>query len=164
LTPHSRCSVGAAVVAVSMTVIIGLMTPTRAMAQASPFTQVSSSPFGPVVVVSTCTGEAVTIQGTERSLIHVTFDASGGGHFRFHTGQHGFGVGVISGKQYTFASTAGSEANFPGTSFEFTQQMRSSLITAGPNNNQVLHSTVHVTFNANGDFSSTVDNFSADCQ
>jgi hypothetical protein len=147
-----------------MAVVIVLMMPTRAMAQASPFTQVSSSPFGPVVVVSTCTGEAVTIQGTQRSLIHVTFDGTGGGHFRFYTGQHGFGVGAPSGNQYTFAETAGSEANFPGNSFEFTVQMSSRLITAGPNNNQMLHSTVHVTFDANGNMTATVNNFSADCQ
>lgn len=165
MTSYSKRVTGGAVVAAAMAVILALlMTPTQAMAQASPFTQVSSSPFGPTVVISTCTGEAVTVQGTQRSLIHVTFDPNGGGHFRFYTGQHGFGVGTLSGNQYTFAETAGSEANFPGTPFEFTQQMSSRLITPGPNNNQMLHSTVHVTFNANGNFSSTVDNFSADCQ
>jgi hypothetical protein len=42
--------------------------------------------------------------------------------------------------------------------------MSSRLITAGPNNNQMLHSTVHVTFDANGNMTSNVDNFRADCQ
>jgi hypothetical protein len=164
MTSHSKRVFGAAVVAVSMTVIVGSMTATQAMAQAAPFTSVSSSPFGPVVVISTCTGEAITVQGTQRSLIHVTFEPTGGGHFRFYTGQHGLGVGTPSGNQYTFAETAGSEANFPGTGFEFTVQMNSRLITPGPNNNQMLHSTVHVTFNASGNMTATVDNFSADCQ
>jgi hypothetical protein len=162
MTREANGGAGAAAVALLMT-LIALMTATQAMAQASAFTQISSSAFGPTVVTSTCTGESITIQGTLRSLIHVTFDPTGGGHFRFSTGQHGTGTGT-TGAHYTLATTSGSEANFPGTAFAFTIEVNSLLVTPGPTNNQTLHSTAHVTFDANGNFSSMVDNFRADCQ
>ena len=152
------------VTAAVLSTVLVLTAPGQAAAQASPFTQVTSTPFGPVVVVSTCTGDAVTIQGTLRSLIHATFDPAGGGHFRFFTGQNGTGIGTPSGKSYVFSETGGAESNFSGNGSEFTMEMNSRLVTSGPNNNQMLHSTVHVTFNSSGGFTATVDNFRADCQ
>lgn len=161
MTRDLKC---AGIVAIAVLVGIALTSPAPVMAQASSFTEVATSPFGPVIVVSSCTAETITIQGTQRSLIHATFDAGGGGHFRFHTGQKGTGTGSL-GNTYTFVSTGSSEADFSGSGAQsFTVQMHSRLITAGPNNNQMLHSVVHVTFNSNGTMTATVDTFTADCQ
>ena len=133
--PAQRTHLTLAVVLVLCTIAIVLTTPERAMAQASPFTQVTTSPFGPIVVVSTCTGEAVTVQGTQRSLIHATFDANGGGHFRFFTGQNGFGIGATTGNQYKFMNTSGTEADFSGSGSAFTMQIDSR-------GNQYFHGSV----------------------
>ncbi len=152
-------------VAILLTSLLGLTAPSPVMAQAMPMTEVTTSPIGPVVVVSSCTGEAVTITGTTRAVNHVTFDPNGGGHFRFFMGDQGTGIGSPSGNQYMFGDTVSVESNFPsGNSFEFSQDINSRLFTAGPNNNQIIHGTLHVTFNGNGGFTAFIDNFSIDCR
>jgi hypothetical protein len=75
-------------------------------------------------------------------------------------------VGQITGETYratgvTQDSFQGSLQNVQST-FTFVNNFR--MIGAGPGNNFLVHETFHLTVNANGDTTVTLDNLSVDCK
>ena len=77
-----------------------------------------------------------------------------------------FGVGELSGLQYrgtggTFEHEGTARDGFPYT-YSFVNNFR--IIGQGPNNNLLMHMTVHQTINANGDFTADVDLTNSDCK
>ncbi len=156
-----RRFVRVAVIAVALAVL-GVAMPGRAFADSDNVTVVSDTPFSQSVV-SACTGEVITMQGSMRGLTHVNFDNAGGGHFRFFVGTQASGSSA-AGVDYRYSDTTSVEQNFPsGNSFNFSVEVNSRLVTSGPNNNQKAHLTLHFTF-ANGELTSEVINSSVDCQ
>jgi hypothetical protein len=110
-------------------------------------------------------GEGVIVSGNLHSMFHSTSNAN-----RFTTVIHNqpqgvSGTGLTTGDKYqgtgaTLETITGSLVNgqFSNT---FVNNFR--MIGQGPDNNFTVHQTFHVTFNANGELTASVDNFTADC-
>lgn len=158
--------------ALGLTLAITLLALTLAgpaFAQAIAITTNDFVPFAQVNLVPCANGgagELVLIQGTLHIQQHITINdnrATIKSHFQ---PQDGFGVGLTTGDKYnpngvtqevdTLALTGGA------TEFTFVNNFR--IIGQGPGNNLQVHQLVHVTINANGTVTNTIDNTSVDCK
>ena len=100
-------------------------------------------------------------------LISVTTDAAGG----FHVDSHfqpmgGNGVGLVTGDKYQATGITRDGFNFTsgGLPFEETFVNNFRWIGPGPGNNLLVHTTFHVTVNANGVVTAVVINDSVECR
>ncbi len=111
------------------------------------------------------TGEDVTLtSGSVTLCAHAVVDANGGVHLDGHAEGHGVGVG-ISGAQYVFNENALVSANMPsGGAMEATVHATAHLIGQGSAPNEDVDVLMHVTFDANGTPTATVDKLSVRCQ
>lgn len=109
-------------------------------------------------------GELVDLSGTLHLLMHTTVDGRGGFHARLLIHPRGVtGVGLTTGDIYQ--GTGGTQTQFNGNVGEentFVDNFR--LIGGGPDNNLLMHQTVHATVNANGEVTATVSNISVQCR
>lgn len=155
----------------SITLALALLTLTLAptvFSQAIAITTNDFVPFAQVNLVPCANGgagELVLIQGVLHIQQHITINnnrATIKSHFQ---PQGGEGVGLTTGDKYnptgvtqevdTIALTGGA------TEFTFVNNFR--IIGQGPGNNLQVHQLVHVTINANGDVTNTIDNTSVEC-
>jgi hypothetical protein len=108
-------------------------------------------------------GETVFYEGTLHEVTRATESASGNFSITFHSNPQGVkGTGEITGDIYQ--GTGSSTATFtmgPGQTVAIASSFQ--LIGPGTDNNFRLHVTAHLTVNANGEVTSEVDNFSAEC-
>jgi hypothetical protein len=114
------------------------------------------------VTFNQCNGDIVSVDGTVHEVDQVTDNGK-----TVHLGQHlNFnvsGVGLPSGAIY---SNANEQVNFElniakGTTL--TQVVNFRLIAQGQTPNVVLHALQHITVDANGNVTSSIDNFTVDC-
>ena len=119
-----------------------------------------------VGVLSYCggAGEAVELSGTLHVLTHTTLDGSGGVHTKLHRQPQGVkGTGLTTGAQYQ--GTGATQEQFNGKVGEVRTSVNNfRLIGHGPANKYLVHQTLHVTVNANGEVTASVDNFSLECK
>jgi hypothetical protein len=122
-----------------------------------PFTSTLTNP---------CNGDLVTFQGNMHATSHVTFDASGGYHLKTHVNyQNVSGRGIPSGNAYNVRTTTNETVNDnDGPQFETTVIQNVKLITQGPALNYFLQIVFHVTVNANGQTTSTVEEAKIQCR
>lgn len=108
-------------------------------------------------------GEFVELSGTLHALFHVTLDASGGAHVKTHFQPQGIkGIGLTTGDKYQGTGVTQDQFNARvGETFTYINNFR--IIGQGPRNNLLIHETVHVTVNANGTVTASVENFSEEC-
>jgi hypothetical protein len=133
------------------------------------FTEVDKFPINFLAYVPCAldgAGELVELQGDLHSVFHVTEDGSGGFHIGGLSSYQGVsGVGQTSGDSYQanggshFRFNAGDPLPFTDT---FVDNFR--IIGQGPGNNFLVHYNYHVTVNANGELTASVDNFKAECK
>jgi hypothetical protein len=73
------------------------------------------------------------------------------------------GTGQTTGDRYRGTGVTQQQFNTVGAS---TQTLLNNfrIIGEGPRNNLLVHHTFHVTVNANGEVTATVDNFNLECQ
>ena len=110
-------------------------------------------------------GEIVTLSGRLRGLFHLTLDAGGGGHIVFSSNPQGVsGVGETSGERYRGTGISRQTHNFIGLPFSDTFVNDFRIIGQGAGNNLLIHSNLHLTINANGEITTFVDNFRAECK
>lgn len=126
-----------------------------------PFAQVASVPCA-----NGGAGELVLISGTLHIEQHITINdnrATIKSHFQ---PQGGGGVGLTTGDTYNATGVTQEVDTLPltGGASEFTFVNNFRIIGQGPNNNLLVHQLVHVTINANGDVTNTIDNTSVECQ
>jgi hypothetical protein len=111
-------------------------------------------------------GEPVLISGTLHILIHETVSASGNLHFKIHFQPQGAsGVGLVTGDSYRATGVTQEHFNVNGPlpiNDTFINNFR--IIGQGPDNNLLVHQTVHITINANGELTALVDNTSVECR
>jgi hypothetical protein len=130
-------------------------------------TKTADVPF--FVFVPCANGGAGEVVGGTITLRDVTvFNINGNNiNFKEKDGPQGSDlVGLTTGDSYqatgiTQNSFNGSLQNGQATT-TFINNFR--IIGQGPGNNFLVHETFHVTINANGDVTNTVDNFTADCR
>lgn len=130
---------------------------TTTTSQTIPFTSTLANP---------CNGDLVTFQGNMHSTNHVTFDASGGYHLKTHVNyQNVTGTGIPSGNNYNVRTTTNETVNDnDGPQYETTVIQNIKLITQGPALNYFLQVVFHITINANGQTTSTVDEAKIQCR
>jgi hypothetical protein len=108
-------------------------------------------------------GELVVLEGDLHLLLSITAD---GNHLsiKTHAQPQGItGTGLSTGDKYQ--GTGVTQDHFTtglGETFTFVNNFR--IIGEGPGNNFLVHETFHVTINANGEVTATVDNFSVECK
>jgi hypothetical protein len=109
-------------------------------------------------------GELVDLSGTLRLIIHTTVDGGGGFHSEVLVHPQGVtGIGLTTGDIYQ--GTGATQTTLNGTVGEqstFVDNFR--LIGHGPDNNFLLHQTVHVTINASGEGTANVFNVTVECR
>ncbi len=111
-------------------------------------------------------GEIVALSGKLHDLFHIM---TNGNRFKVkvHTQPQGIrGVGLTSGDRYrgtgvTQETFGGSLVNGQASS-TFVNNFR--IVGQGPGNNFMIHEVVHVTLNARGELTATVDRLSTTCK
>ena len=123
-----------------------------------PFTVVETNP---------CTGEAVSLTGELHVVTRFGFDSAGGIHSVDVTNTMGplRGVAFVTGTVYQANETVSVTISKSGPTpqFELTMVMSEVLISQGKTPNFVVHTTVHVTVNANALPTADVLNTKAEC-
>jgi hypothetical protein len=108
-------------------------------------------------------GELVVLEGDLHVLLSITQNDN---HLsvKSHSQPQGIsGTGLSTGD--TYQGTGVTQDQFTtglGVTFTFVNNFR--IIGEGPGNNILVHETFHVTINANGEVTATVDNFSVECR
>jgi hypothetical protein len=136
-------------------------------AQATTVTTNEQIPFSLIAFVPCANdgaGEDVLVTGTLHVLSHVTIDAQGGLHVKQHFQPQGAtGVGLTTGDTYHATGVTQEEFNFTG-GFTDTFINNFRWIGQGPDNNLLVHQTIHVTITPTGEVTSEVDNTSVECR
>lgn len=111
-------------------------------------------------------GELVLLEGTLHSLFHITIN---GNNFKMkvHDQPQGIsGTGLTTGDKYQ--ATGVTQQTFGGSfvngQFSDTYVNNFRIIGLGPGNNFLLHEKFHITLDAKGGLTASVDNFSVECR
>jgi hypothetical protein len=120
------------------------------------------------VIFDPCTAEGVHVTGTIHLVTVTTTDEAGGTHTNMHFNVQGVsGVGLTTGNAYRgiHTETHSSDSHESGAS-ETTTVIDIKLISEGPDSNLTIRDVVvHVTVNAEGEVTASVDNVTTgECQ
>jgi hypothetical protein len=152
--------------------IVGLVTAFSLSAVAASQAAVTTNvkvPFAQIEFVPCANGgagELVLVEGTLHILTTFTINdnhVSGKIHFQ---PQGATGTGLVTGDTYRATGVTQEEFsdNLTNGQFEDTFINNFRIIGPGPDNNLLVHQTVHITINANGDVTAVVDNTSVECR
>jgi len=109
-------------------------------------------------------GEVVFLTGNLHVLLRFTMDQAGGIHATSHFQPQGIsGNGQTTGDKYQGTCVTQDEFNAK-VGVEETLINNFRIVGQGPGNNVLIHENIHITFNANGVPTASVDNFSVDCR
>lgn len=152
-------------VALVLTVSLSIIAP--ASAKATTFNDNVKIPIEIFVFVPCAAGgagEFVSLSGSLHVLFVTTIDSRGGFHSKFHNQPQGItGTGFTTGAKYQ--GTGVTQGTFNGkVGFENTFVNNFKIVGQGPGNNFMIHENFHVTVNANGEVTASVDNFSVKCK
>ena len=140
-----------------------------AYSQATVITTNDFVPFAQIAFVPCANGgagELVLIEGTLHIQQHITINdnrASIKVHFQ---PQGAKGTGLTTGDSYnaTGVTQEHDSIALTGGATEFTFINNFRIVGTGPDNNLLVHQTVHVTINANGTVTTVIDNTSVECR
>ena len=107
----------------------------------------------------TCEGTEVILQGRFHLLLSATEDAAGGTHvFGTINAMDFVGTDVATGEMHRFVLTGPRHTNVNASGVTNDTAIQAFLnVSAGPGDNLLIHYTVHLTVNANGEV--TADTF-----
>ena len=107
----------------------------------------------------------IALSGNAHALIHVSTDSAGGIHSDMHLNyQDVTGTGLETGNQYQASAVTHTSWSGDGTVREFTIVDQFGLTGQGMGNIFLIHETIHVTINAQGQVSANVDDTRAECK
>lgn len=111
-------------------------------------------------------GEVVMLSGNLHMLFTFTADAAGGFHASFQANPQGItGIGLTTSTKYQGTGVTREDFNvYPPLWIETTFVNNFRIIGQGAGNNLLIHATTHVTVNANGDLTASVDQTTIDCK
>jgi hypothetical protein len=147
--------------------LVGALSAISAGTSSAQAVQFTDNEFIPFTLTAEGCGDVIEISGTLHVLIHVTFDDAGGVTVKQHFQPQGAtGVGLVSGATYqaTGVTQETDTDNGPGPQFEFTFVNNFKIISQGTTPNFLVHDTVHVTVNNNGEITAEVTNSSVECR
>lgn len=151
------------------TTLLALTLAGPAFAQAIAFTTNDFIPFAQFTFVPCANGgagEVVLLEGTLHIQNHVTINdnrISLKVHFQ---PQGAIGTGLITGDKYQSTGVTQEQDSLPliNGAAEFTFINNFKIIGQGPDNNLLVHQTVHGTINARGEATTFVDNTTIECR
>ncbi|UKJ09008.1 hypothetical protein [Solitalea lacus] len=112
-----------------------------------------------------CNGEEIHVTGRLKVLFHVTVNNNNIKVTRNANTQGLSAVGLTSGTIYRVIQIGNEENNgtFINGQWNTTMVVHDHLISQGKEENFMLKSLIHISVNANGEFSANVDNYSFEC-
>lgn len=136
-----------------------------ALADATSETEVFTVPFATTVGDNPCTGEAVTVTGELRFVVHTTVDATGGFHSKIViVPTRASGVGETTGTRYVYAGATTSAFNLTGPPQNtVTDTFTTVVASKGSGGNLIVTGVFHETVSATGEVTAFVDNVQARC-
>ncbi len=140
-----------------------------ALAQALTITTNDFVPFALVAFVPCANGgagELVLVQGTLHLQDHITINGNRANIKTHAQPQGASGVGLTTGDTYNATGVTQEQDSIPiiNGAFEFTFINNFKIIGQGPNNNLLVHQTIHQTVNANGEVTTFIDNTTVECR
>jgi hypothetical protein len=157
-TPRFVC---AAIFALLLTAVAG----SPALGQASTVTTNETVPFTSGLF-NPCNGDQVTFSGTLHVTNTMTTDTNGGTHLKTHINyQNVTGTGTPSGITYnvrTVSNEVSNDADGPQSNATVISTVK--LTAQGPALDFYLRTVIHVTVNANGETTSTVQETFIECR
>jgi len=109
-------------------------------------------------------GEEVHLTGYLHVTFSQTFDNAGGVHVKMHANPQGIsGIGQTTGDTYRGTGVSKTQFNLK-VGEQSTIVDNFNIIGQGPGNNLLVHSTFHITVNANGNLTAWVDNSHSECR
>ncbi|MFL6331846.1 MAG: hypothetical protein ACJ754_00725 [Pyrinomonadaceae bacterium] len=139
---------------------------TPALGQATTTTTNEEIPFTSSLF-NPCNGDQVTFSGTLHVVNTMTTDAGGGTHLKTHLNyQDVTGTGTPSGVTYKVRTVTNEVVNDNDDGPQSTATVISTvkLIAQGPMLDYFMRTVLHVTVNANGETTSTVQEVSVECR
>jgi hypothetical protein len=111
-------------------------------------------------------GELVLISGILHIQQHITINGSHATIKSHAQPQGATGVGLTTGDKYSATGVTQEEDGIAlqASASEFTFVNNFKIIGQGPDNNLLVHQTIHETINANGDVTVVVDDTSVECR
>jgi hypothetical protein len=146
--------------------LLGLLAATSARAQGA-LTETHHFVFPQnFVLLNPCTGHLIAFAGDDDAVVHVTLDPTGGLHRVSVDHLAITGTDLVTGATFrAVGAVVGQDSlDLSGSRSEFTLKQGTNFIGPGPGNNLIQHETIHVTVDANGDVTATVDNLSIECR
>ena len=116
-----------------------------------------------------CTGETISITGTQHIVGRSTTDAAGREHFGFTRTTHGTGIGEVSGARYVLTDSV-TRASLEISSSEvitYMEQYQTHFRRQGEavaDDDLTLHFLSKFTVNANGELTSSVELLRVECR
>lgn len=116
-----------------------------------------------------CIDTHIQISGVQHIVGRFTEDGSGKVHFGFTRNTRGSGIDQASGATYRLGDTIhrSSIEVLPGVPTLYTQGYQARLIRQGesaPNDDAFLHFLTHITVNANGEVTASVEVVKVECR
>jgi hypothetical protein len=150
----------------AMLVMFGMALPSPTRAEVTTNTSVPIAFLDFVPCADGGAGEFVLVSGDLHILITTTVDANGGFHGKTHFQPQGIsGFGLSTGARYQATGVQQESFNAPsGGTITDTFVNNFRLIGQGRGNNLLVHQSVHMTTNANGDVTADVFNNSITCR
>lgn len=142
---------------------------TNSAARATAYTSNEKIPADLVVFIPCANGgagENVDLSGFLHAVTHVTVTGNNF-HVKYHTQPQGIsGVGETTGDKYQGTGETQEQygGSFVNGQYEDTYVNNFKIIGQGTGNNYLIHENLHVTINANGEVTTLIDNFTADCK
>jgi hypothetical protein len=136
-------------------------------AKATTFTSNEKQPVDAIVFVPCANngaGENVELKGTIHILIHTTLN---GNNFttKYHVQPQGIsGVGLTTGIRYHGSGVTQEEIKGSLKNGKHSETYINNFKITGHGVNYKIHNNIHITVNANGETTASVDNFSSDCK
>jgi hypothetical protein len=115
-------------------------------------------------VINACNGELVDFTGYFHLSATATSDGAGGFHLDFHDNAQGIkAVGETTGVKYVGSQADHFTLNLTNGAMNATQNGQFQAIAQGTVPNFTVTYLLHITVNANGTITATVDNFNSTC-
>jgi hypothetical protein len=144
---------------VPLVLAFGISAPALAAVQTNIFIPFAATIFNP------CLGEPVALTGTLHVLV-IMQQTGNGTRFLSHAQPQGIeGTGLVSGASYrgTGVTMMSVFIDLPPP-FDMTSVNNFRIIGAGDANNYMVHTTMHITVNANDEVTANVANTNVSCQ
>ncbi len=145
------------VLALSLAIIVAV--PQAGMAGATTFRIPQAA-----ALADPCHGGTVFVEWTAQVVFRSSTDSSGGTHHEMEYVSTELSGVNLSGSLYSGLIRNATVFNFSDPAFETTLQESMKLISRGRTENLLIDSLVHLTINANGILTATVERMTVTCQ